>query len=535
MEAHENLLKDIITRQAGDWKKGLLEMTQNAVDSHRWRIKGVGNNKPYIFIKATPNKLVFMDQGAGLGPKPVKQDGRWILPKTDIDFISRIFGVFGNSIKDANEDLGAFGMGRGQSISIIYDAEKDKLAGKITVETSRHGHTFRLTNFRVDEELSFDIEYVGHRKSRKYGTTWTIESEKPMFDRTEIISYLRRSVVGHVIVFIDEDGTQERVTQAPAGRKIERGYATFWVERDATSFNIYDRVLFVEEVDFLEGVGGTIVAHDALKVNFARNEVVSSCPILRKVKQDIANIFYEEMDKTPDKNLRPCQRSSMLALMKLEHDSQGFSSFDDRKIFTLANGKKVDWNKLSRQSEVFYSKEGSRAADRAIQAGVLVLDRNVHGYDDRSLIGDMGLPTFDFDDDGNETAAQFKAAIYKDIKNPTKNEKKMVEWLTESSRHLTEREIKVGSGPKDTGAWTDGITYITFTRKTLSRLWSRSHGIKSIFLVLSSETFSHEIAHDNDDRDTDYHSYSFDENHIKKWKKLTEYIAGMMVKDTVGM
>ena len=71
--ADDNLLRQVITDQAGDWKKGILELLQNAYDS--LVMKGDGDVSDYTSIKietGEENGVYFLtveDSGCGWGKK----------------------------------------------------------------------------------------------------------------------------------------------------------------------------------------------------------------------------------------------------------------------------------------------------------------------------------------------------------------------------------------------------------------------------------------------------------------------------------
>ncbi len=81
--AAQGLLKDVITRQAGDRLKGITELMQNSLDA----IAVVRRKKPRfkgkidITISATGHEIIWEDNGIGLG-------------KTKAE-IARNFSVFG--------------------------------------------------------------------------------------------------------------------------------------------------------------------------------------------------------------------------------------------------------------------------------------------------------------------------------------------------------------------------------------------------------------------------------------------------------
>jgi hypothetical protein len=175
-----SLLKAVLTRQAGDWRKGLLELVQNAIDA---------TEEPRIEFTVDPYTLVCSDNGVGIG-------------NTREEIIKR-FAVFGNSEKrDDDATLGHFGIGRGQTLCLIWSPELDRLDGEITVESNG----FVLSDFRVDEELGFTLS----EKEYVRGTTWTIRANEPTFDADEVAAYLREHVlIDYPVTVNGEDVRQE--------------------------------------------------------------------------------------------------------------------------------------------------------------------------------------------------------------------------------------------------------------------------------------------------------------------------------------
>ena len=97
-----SLLKAVLTRQAGDWRKGLLELVQNAIDATR------GTEEPRIEFTVDSHTLTCSDNGTGIG-------------NTREEIIRR-FAVFGDSEKrDDDATLGHFGIGRFQRATTVKE------------------------------------------------------------------------------------------------------------------------------------------------------------------------------------------------------------------------------------------------------------------------------------------------------------------------------------------------------------------------------------------------------------------------------
>lgn len=498
--ASENLLKDVITRQAGSPLKGIIELIQNSIDAItvQRRSKPRFKGKIEIEVNESGNQsiLTFSDNGVGLG-------------KTQKE-VERNFSVFGlGNKREDTELLGEFGMGRGQTISMIYNPEKDKLDGSIEVRSNGHA----LKNFRVDNELSFDIEKSTPKTT---GTQWHIKSNKPrFFTRLGISKYISDNVRTDISICYNND--QIKITQ-PRGKKVlDDEDVSVWVEKNTSDFRLFDRAFYVCRLDVVKGWGGTIVSRVPLKQNFARNDVIDGDATVTKAhKWILSNVISEIGNFTTTTRLNDDKRKGILTL--LENTPRWLDKWRNLKVFTLTNGKKVSYDGLS-GSEIYSGNKGDIVCDKLNQKlGIAVLDGTT--WSQLNVLGnERRIRDFKSAPKGSK-AYQILTGISGEkhqtvVLTPEKAKLLSVfqEVFDTKSRELRFGESKVSQG------WTNGRTYVFLDIGYIDEQLERYQPLGLLrVLVAMHGLVAHEMAHNNDDTITMQHGYDFEKHEIQ-WRE----------------
>ncbi len=479
-----SLLKAVLTRQAGDWRKGLLELVQNAIDATR------GTEEPRIEFTVDSHTLTCSDNGTGIG-------------NTREEIIRR-FAVFGDSEKrDDDATLGHFGIGRGQTLCLIWSPELDRLDGSITVESNG----FILSDFRVDEELGFSLSEGDYRQ----GTRWTIQANEPTFDPAEVAAYLREHVRIEFPVTVNGQDIRQELT----GEREEYDNAILYLDESAETFALYERGLKVNDVTVVAGWGGTIITRVPLKLDMSRTQVQGRDPNWQGILRWVRNRIHERISDLPkDARLTDSQRSGILS--EIGRKAELASRWGKLPLVEMTNDRTISLTE-ARKRRCYFGSPGSALADRAIEKGLCVVS-----WHSQALLEVLGALTGRQVRDVREAPEVCAIAdeSYR-IVQPQAREQECLDLLRQ---HFDlGRVYKVGINPQAAG-WTDGHSYVAIERGHLKRLKRhRKHVLR--FLLEALDIVAHEHAHDRDDRQTMEHGIGFERRELEVRCELLQRVA----------
>ena len=300
-----------------------------------------------------------------------------------------------------------------------------------------------------------------------------------------------------------------------------------------TSLKVYNMGVYVRDYSSHNfGVTGVIVSKKALKVNFARNDVMSDCPVWRRIKKAIDNtdklqvllnkrrLNDHERLFVVDKYLAGELKSEDLRYVKLFADVAGtLHSWGD-----ICNGRFPAWS---------MAKKGDRAADMLMQMrkAIMLDEEELRLF--MTLCPDDKLENLfkNFCRDALEYIPFSKLIQGVDLKNvliPEQDWKPSelvwldiihdMEWrircrrdvdLSWWSAEYLRRENQVGMSSAAL-AWTDGKGFIAFDRKYLARnpILDNKGRINVTSVTEIALSLVHEMAHDGDSI-TQVHSNEF--------------------------
>lgn len=489
--ADDNLLRQVITDQAGEWKKGILELLQNSYDSlvMKGNVTNMTNIEMNIINEGDLSTLIFNDNGCGWG------NGK--------DEIVRNMRVFGDSIKKKMENtIGEKGMGRGQAMAMIYDISRDEFIGDIVIETN--GYT--IYDIKL-ADLSFSIKKSkkeGDAPVKRKGTRWTISSTYRMFDADEISEYIQENIMIPVTIRVNG----KAIKKEAKGKRTETQYATYMIVQGKGGFKVYDRGLYVK-FERLGGVGGIIITKVPLKLNFARNDVLASDPIYDTVIEDA---YKQVLEYVKDSNGKFNNEKRKAVKELIAKDPDVLYEFMDAPIIKTAQGKWITPEDVQDQ-RVYLAEEGNRLADDICQMGYHVVAEGYGKLAERA--GADVVSTDNCTDRVVERAKRNRYVEYgfHDMKI-SDNDRKCIKYLEELK---LDRNLMFGEH-NSWIAWTDGKNNIWFNIKHF-RKWSKAKS-KAAFYLKAIPTTAHEMAHTSDNRETDYHGYAFEDEHINWMKNL---------------
>jgi hypothetical protein len=489
MVASSKLLQRVIISQNGDMMTGIRELLQNAVDSY------------HGFESTEERRIEFnftdRDNITGFYQTMTCRDYGKTLGATEEEVFSNFF-IFGESDKTA-EEVGEFGIGRGQTMAMIYNPDTYQLEGEHTIRSGN----FVIKNINI-ERLTADIE---ESEERVDGTVWVMFSMVPKFDVDEIGKFIRDKYRGAIPVYIGD----EQVSKTMETKSSKEGdfhatpAADIWFDYNkdySTGFSVYDRGFYVCEKYPISGWGGTIVTREALKLNFARNEIFDT-ETWRRVQDFIRRAI---LAKIRDEDFSECCREKKRGLAYLYVKSvDDRNALKDFPMVELANGKWITPTQLLAAGEVYVASKGSVIAIEGIERGKTVLSKESPFVE---FIKAMSVEVIDFSD--SSLAAEIARNKFSDALQNSK-EHEVLELLNRIFvvPGITFREIRLGvyTDPK-LKAWTQPEENVIYVNRTTLKEWTK--GVPNSRVPLRAiPQLAHQYAHSSDNRELDDHGYGF--------------------------
>lgn len=309
---HANLLFDVILRQAGTLQKALLEGAMNAIDAGATE------------CRITLNSYSFT----------VEDDGRGIQSRKEIE---EYFETFGTPHHEGDAVYGRFRMGRGQMMAFGRNVWRSRQF-EMDVDVKKTGLDYLLTEH--DEVLA--------------GTRITATLYDPIApsELERIKGELRKFVAwAQIPIFLND----EQISRTPGDSKwaYEDDDAYYSLSSDRSQLAVYNLGVLVNNFHAGRfGTGGTIVTKKQIDVNFARNDVQSSCPIFRRIQATIKKASGAAAKKKT--KLTDAERD-MLVNDFLSGDLE-IEEVHKIRVLTDVNGRTWPLNKLSQLPNRFAGK-----------------------------------------------------------------------------------------------------------------------------------------------------------------------------------
>jgi hypothetical protein len=327
MKMHKALLWSVIERQAGTVSKSLLEAAMNAVDA----------NSTFCNITVTNKSFTIMDDGKGF---------------KDESEIENFFETFGYPHQEGDAKYGQFRMGRGQMFAF----------GRNVWRTGQ----FRMTvdmkpekNAGTNHDLGYDLETL--EESVK-GCSIAVDLYEALLpselDKTirEVKKFLR-----YVNIPVKLNG--ELISIDPAKEKWDEETSDAYVRRKTSgNLEVYNLgVLVKDSPSYYNGVAGVVVSKKQLKVNFARNDIQSDCPVWKRVNK-----------RLQDQTLARAKKSAPLTesergfyAQQLASGEVDFSTLKDTRVLTDVTNSHHPLKKLRNVTSFSVANVGDRVAEMA--------------------------------------------------------------------------------------------------------------------------------------------------------------------------
>jgi hypothetical protein len=287
--AHENLIYDVICRQAGTLSKAVLEGVMNSIDAGADRID--------LTLKS--DHVVIADNGVGF------------LSEKEIDEWFAMFGTPHEVDGDDNSTdarYGRFRMGRGQLFAFGVNR-------------------WVTNNFEMEVDVKtngLNFELQQHPTVLHAGCSVTVELYK-LLDAAHLVATTREILKFCKYVDVDLFLNGDKINTDPRTQKWDHETDDGWVKVTSTSdargsgyyggtgVDVYQQGVYVETIaTYSIGVSGTVVTKAPLKLNFARNQVMqSTCPRWKRIHVLLKGIS-QDVNSTKV-NLSPNERIAMIS------------------------------------------------------------------------------------------------------------------------------------------------------------------------------------------------------------------------------
>ncbi|MFQ5677002.1 MAG: hypothetical protein ACE5G1_13985, partial [bacterium] len=555
ISAHENLIIDSISRQAGSVEKAVLELVMNAIEAQ------LDNPKPMVDIcfsvDEANNRATLKVHDLGRGFKNRLEVEEWFAkfgtPHSECPKCKKRMTLrLGNFICECGYKTGGrtwaeFRMGRGQAFSFgrnVWRTGKFRMEYDLKVPPSQRNYAHGDTCPKCKHQSMPVVngEYVckcGYRHRADHVLDFQLQSDLPEQKGCEVTVHFYKNPVGsysyyasvdafksaikHHVEFIEGEiffnGEQINTPASECNWDVETEDAYFMFGK-GSNLALYNIGAFVKDFSVSHvGVTGVVVSKEKMKVNFARNDVQQDCEIFQRIQV----IIRENKIKRVRRARRRLDSSERISTLNDLRD--GDCDYDEVKnigLFELTDGKVLSLEAVRKiRSPWTFAKPGSRVADQLMQidAAICFSEDTTDRMDYSGELGSFfdwllkrqGLKelerwskirrfyrSFEILADGYSNAHR--------IIPTSKLSKAERRFLTVMERYDCWNGRTFCIGVSDTAnGWTDGKTYIAFNRDYLK--WNNpqySSGAASLVTLAF-----HEMAHDEEDTGSHNHKVEF--------------------------
>jgi hypothetical protein len=478
-EADPALLRDVILMQAGTLSKAVLEAVMNAADAKATRCD----------IRLSSTELRIADDGVGFRDRQEIMDN------------FRCFGRAQTPEEREGKIYGRFRMGRGQIFSFGSNTWR---SGPFTMRVDIHG-----------QGLQFDLSTNGQSVP---GCEVLVRLKDDLLPSH--LADLAREIeryVAYMPMVVTLNG--KLASRDPAKEKWDHVTDEAYIRLKESSYSLllYNRGAYVtEQGAYRLGLGGTVVARKPLQVNFARNEIMSGCPVWKEIKKFLDKHATRSNLRKP--TLTDYQRKRLIdQYLAGELD---FNEVKGQRLLTDVGGRNWSMDQMEGTRKYRVGRhltsapKGDRMADRVHQQKIafVLADETLDNFN-CATVADL-IMLLDLSDwkavSFSEVSRHIKGGYeLMDEKSLTEKEKILLSCLDGVHRSLASalqrqnRRMVLGWSDCANG-WTDGHTFIAVQREWLKDRADTVAGCMQIALLLL-----HEYAHDAPDTIEHTHSPEF--------------------------
>lgn len=492
-----NLLMHVIQRQAGTLAKAALEAVMNSVDA----------GATTCTITLDSQRMLVTDDGRGF---------------VDRHEVEQYFERFGTPHQEGDAVYGHFRLGRGQLF--CYGA-----------------NDWRSGRFRMQVDIKTDgLDYRLHEETETLpGCAIDIALYEPLLP-SQLDRTLReiRAFVAYAPIVVSLNGTV--VSTNPTTEKWDVETEDAWVSLrpQLGRVDVYNMGMFVESIgSYRFGTGGVVVSKKALRLNMARNQVDSACPVWRRVTTHLRG---DQLKRTRAKSARLSDEEKGLlaeAFIAGELDSRGMR---EQKFLTDVCGRDVSLNQVM-QSPLPWSSapKGDRVGEAAHRSKMALVFANdtLDRFGVTTMQALRGLLADCLEKHMGEMAEYMVQSLRKqrrileaDVLGTLVNEayEQVPEQQLTEIEKAARRAVEVASKLLNEGmrkqaicrpgtyrrllvgmsavadAWTDGCSFICIERKHLKKLYQGLAGAGFLARLIV-----HEYLHSESDTGSHAHDYDF--------------------------
>jgi hypothetical protein len=479
------ILHSIIQSQAGTLSKALLEGVMNSIDA----------GAKSLSVTLSGEAFTLLDDGRGFQSR---------------DEIEKWFRKFGTPHEEGDSTYGFYRMGRGQMMAFAVNTWRTG-SFEMSVDIKNKGMGFGLK-----EKLR---PVKGCRITGKLYTPLTAS------DLDEVIRDFS-SLVKFAQIPVRLNG--KVISKNPKDIKwdLETDDAYIQIDREKEKpLKIYNLGVLVREYsNWTYGCGGVVVSKKQLRVNFARNDILTAtCDVWRRISQYVksANVKKVAMKGSLNNGER-----SFLAKQYIYGEIKDIDVDPmDLKLVTDITGRHHSVRDLLSVSRISCSsdKQGHTGSQLHRQGAAFMLSQETltrfTASNVEELLGMLTKSTgyqfpdaIDFDTVAEGFSENFTVIDEGDLSHEEKLafwvvnnfHGKFFAWYRSVEKSSGIRELRIGDS-NVAKAWTDGRTYITLERALLKRALKR--GAAGFMDLLG--TLTHEYTHQDSDLESHDHDQYF--------------------------
>lgn len=343
LQSHEALLMSVIRDQAGSLEKAILEAEMNSADAKATSCR----------IGITNTQVTIEDDGCGI---------------TSREDLIEHFEKFGTPHDESeNKKYGRFRMGRGQLFSFGRNVWRTG-EFEMIVDIAKDGRKYTLRS---------GLPFVNGCKIRIYLYD-ALDKWRLNHTCQELIKQCR--FAGIDVYLNDDKASTNPATLTDWSMETEDAYIRL---ENTGQLEVYNLGAYVRSFPFSHwGVGGIIVSKQALKVNFARNDIMSTCSVWKRIVKKLAEDIGAKNQQMQHRRLKDDEiRYLVSALTRSSEDAidPATKNWVTMGIIDVTDERRVSVKELvdlvevgSKRRPLLFAERGDRRADMAMQSGLAV-------------------------------------------------------------------------------------------------------------------------------------------------------------------
>lgn len=506
IEANDDLVRSVIVDQTDNIEKGWREAFQNIIDSEA-TVGELDFTSEWTFVR---------DNGDGI--ELTEQKGVSLLT------------VMGESTKDADDhdSIGEFGIGKGQIIAkglgafisgdqvLFFDiknwgltAEQVPLPDAADYIEDHNEDMAELLREKIGHSsydgLAILVDHYEDEVPDEGSYKWN-KFEDDIQNRFQYLNSVDETELflnGDLITDKDPKDVRAYGNPTHTGTTVfpHSGLVHFGVRHGSGSLTIYSGGIKVTTIDS-RGLQGQIVTENNLRLNFARNEIKSGCPIMEQI-EDRLDVIRRNLFKDTNVELEKNARS-FIADQMFNHDE--VEEYSDEPVFETSGETMVSWNEITEKDEIGTASKGNPAADKLEEAyGEIVLNEQ-DGAVEKFLANRDNIEDAPDDFDAQKRAedkglhTSYEESDESELRPTQKKKLGVARYITS----MLDDSLVVKWGESDVAkAWTDGTSQIVITESAAPES-SWIEWVPSLW-----QTMVHEHSHNGASKNVASHGVSF--------------------------